>query len=99
MKGFDREEFLNFINQKWKGDKNCPLCGVNSWNIGPVVAPNLLQDGGVVFGAGMIPMVPVVCESCGYMLFFNPAVTQLIKNDPPKPPEPEGDATGRRIDS
>ncbi len=91
MNGFDREDFVNFINQKWKGNKTCPLCGVNSWAVGPIVAPNLFERGAVVFGGKMIPMIPLICESCGYMMFFNPAVTQLIKSEPPaeKPAEPE----------
>ena len=81
MAAFDKEEFLTFINQKWLGGKTCPCCGINSWNVGDLVAPSLYTEGGgITIGGPMMPFVPLICLSCGYTLFFNPAATGILKD-------------------
>ena len=77
-----REHVLAFVQSKWRGDGKCPICKEVAWvmhNIGvlPVRPPRMatgqasLEDVDAVF-----PFAPLVCENCGYTMFFSENVAR-----------------------
>jgi len=74
-------QFVEHLRNKWK-QRICPVCGSREWTV-----PNCLFElrefsgGKLVIGGGMnvYSVVPVICESCGYSLFFSAARSGLAK--------------------
>ncbi|RME21446.1 MAG: hypothetical protein D6806_14690 [Deltaproteobacteria bacterium] len=74
-------KFVEHVRQKWQV-RTCPICGSKDWTV-----PNCLFElrefsgGGLVIGGGMsvYSVVPVICESCGYSVFFSAARAGLVE--------------------
>ncbi len=83
----DIKRFKEWLNQKWKGAKRCPICGSNSWGIGETpVEVREFHGGGLVATGLVYPLVAVTCGVCGYTLLFNAIVADLVKIEPEKTP-------------
>lgn len=68
-------KFESVVQTKWIN--GCPLCGGKQWSYDEklVVTPmNLGDDGGVVLGGKIIPLVAVACSNCGNTVFVNAKV-------------------------
>jgi hypothetical protein len=61
-----------WINQKCSGLR-CSACGDEKWTVGDLVVMTDLSAMGMPTSAGF-PSVPVVCNSCGYTVFFATAI-------------------------
>lgn len=69
----------NFVREKFKG-QSCPLCGSTDQPStiginGNVVFSNLNgmdADGNNIYGS--IPIIPLLCESCGHVTNLSPTV-------------------------
>ena len=86
----DREKATAWLEEKWKGRKECPICGSNSWALPDVVSevrPFMPRAWGLT--AGLMPLVLVVCDNCGHTLAFNALVMGLVEHPEPEVEEAE----------
>ncbi|MBY0523421.1 MAG: hypothetical protein K2R98_08475 [Gemmataceae bacterium] len=61
---------------------HCPLCGMASgWIAGPLVAMPANQGGAVNFGT-LVPVLPLTCSNCAYVLSLNAALVGLVPANP-----------------
>jgi len=70
----NRERIAQYLATKWDGPVVCPVCKTTHWSIGdvvdlPVRDPDFLPDQG--YAAQVYPLVPVYCDNCSYVLWFN----------------------------
>jgi len=91
MSQIDVSIVFEFLQAKWK-DRPCPMCGQDSWSIQQGVFALLeLHEKGVAIGssspspvhpaAEVVPVVPVVCKSCGNTVLVNAIVADIIKEE------------------
>lgn len=73
---------MAWLNDRWQGQKTCPVCSNNKWQLGGLVELRPYTGGGLVIGGGVFPTLQVICENCGNTLLFNALVAGLL------PPEP-----------
>ena len=72
------DKFLEFLNEKWTEQKQCPICGKNNWVLGSYITRNDPLRPRVTKVLGTYCYAHVACDFCGYTLFFN-AVTAGIE--------------------
>lgn len=82
MAKLDNEKILAYLRTKWAG-RPCQMCGVGSWN----VQDSLFQltefnEGSVVLGGPVVPILPVVCGNCGNTVLVNALVSGALKPPP-----------------
>jgi len=81
----EKAQFAEWLHSVWKGPKECPICHVESWNQGDhfVYAP-IYYQGAFVAGSVAYPSVILICDNCGYTLFFNAVIMDLLVPGPEK---------------
>jgi predicted nucleic-acid-binding Zn-ribbon protein len=67
-----RQKVIAWLNQKCS-DLKCSACGDEKWTVGDLAVMTDLSAMGMPASAGF-PCVPVVCNSCGYTVFFATAI-------------------------
>ncbi|MCM6761407.1 zinc ribbon domain-containing protein [Rathayibacter sp. ZW T2_19] len=72
------EAALAWMSENWTQSKNCPICGTNDWEVGPVVEMREFQDGGMFLGAPLVPVFTVQCTKCGYVMLINALVSGVV---------------------
>jgi len=74
-----KEQFLKWINEKWQGEKKCPVCKENNWIITNDIFEMYKSWGTnrIKIGGERYPVIGLVCNNCGYTLFFNPLIVGL----------------------
>ncbi len=85
----DQDEVIEWLNEKWQGEKNCPLCGENNWNIGEQAGKLPLYYRSPVVGGPGYPLVVITCNHCGYTLLFNALFMGLVPSDMESGARPE----------
>ena len=80
MTKIDTEKVLEWINNNWVGSKECQICGQIDW----VIMEEIWQMGhfveGKLFSSGpILPLVALMCNSCGYTIFFNAIAVKAVK--------------------
>ena len=81
----DIDAILKWLNHNWQGQKLCPICQKNNWNISDTVYEiREFQGGGLVVGGPVYPTIGVICNVCGHTLFFNALKLGIIKGPPKK---------------
>lgn len=89
MSQIDLSNVLGFLREKWR-DRPCPMCGQNSWSVQQGVFALLeLREKEVAIGSSspppdrpapqVVPVVPVVCKSCGNTVLINAIVADIIE--------------------
>lgn len=79
MKILDSQKVINFLNMKW-GGAVCPLCGGREWNITDrTFELREYNEGNLVVGGAIVPIIPVTCSNCGNTVFINALSTDLLK--------------------
>jgi predicted nucleic-acid-binding Zn-ribbon protein len=69
-----RQKVITWLNRKCSGLK-CSACGAEKWTVGDLVAMTDLSAKGMPSSAGF-QAVPVICNSCGYTVFFSMAIIE-----------------------
>lgn len=59
-----------WMSRHWR-NPHCPICGKQSFGVGPIIAPPLIEDGGVSLGGATVPLVLITCGDCGYSFTIN----------------------------
>jgi predicted RNA-binding Zn-ribbon protein involved in translation (DUF1610 family) len=75
------ENALKHLNKKW-GQKNCPMCGENSWNVSDKIFElREFHNGNLVVGkeSTIFPVFPVSCNNCGNSIFVNALIAGAIQ--------------------
>jgi hypothetical protein len=67
-----RQKVKTWLNQKCSGLR-CSACGDERWTVGDLV---VMADPGAMDmpNSAGFPSVPVICNSCGYTVFFATAI-------------------------
>jgi hypothetical protein len=76
------EKALRHLNEKW-GQKNCPMCGINNWNVSDKIFElREFNNGNLVVGkeSTIFPVFPVSCNNCGNSIFVNALIAGAIEN-------------------
>jgi predicted nucleic-acid-binding Zn-ribbon protein len=74
------EKLIAWLNKKWQGNKNCPICSQNNWAVGSVLELREFNDGNLVVGGPITPVIPIICNNCGHTLMFNAIVSGIIES-------------------
>lgn len=76
----EKQRALTWINEKWKGGKDCPICTSNNWAVEGVVELRPYQGGSLVIGGvtGSYPVAQLICATCGYTHFFNAVLSGIV---------------------
>jgi hypothetical protein len=78
MAKFDGSKVIEHLRAKWAG-RPCPMCGVNSWSVQDSTYQLLeFNQGTLVVGGPVIPIVPVVCNNCGNTILVNAIIAGLL---------------------
>jgi len=78
---FDSDKFIKLLNEKWGGRK-CPMCGGGPWNVQD--SPFQLMkfnEGKIVVGGPLIPVIPVSCRNCGNTVLVNAIIAGVVEPD------------------
>lgn len=75
----ERQRALDWLEQKWRGDRRCPVCQTNQWSIGDVVEVRPFTGGGLTIGGPLYPLFFVTCVNCGYTLTFNALISGVVQ--------------------
>ncbi len=77
----DVEWILPWFDKHWK-DQSCPICGNHSWQIedSPYrLDPVRFQKNGMyIISHSTRLVIPVMCETCGYIVMFDAAKTGVL---------------------
>jgi hypothetical protein len=69
-----QDRIIRKIQQKWVGPHTCPICKTDKWTLtSHVTSPVRLNGlaGGMELGGQVFPTAMLMCNNCGYLLFFN----------------------------
>jgi predicted nucleic-acid-binding Zn-ribbon protein len=72
---------IEWLGLHWKAPQTCPICGSNSWNIGNVYELRPFNRGVLSLSAPIFPVFPVTCTVCGYTMFFNAIIAEILESN------------------
>ena len=82
MAKFDGNKAIAHFSAKWAG-RSCPMCGIGGWNVQDSTYQLLeFNQGSLVVGGPVIPVIPVVCNNCGNTLLVNAIIAGVIEPQP-----------------
>jgi hypothetical protein len=82
MATFDTQHILSFLGDKWRG-RPCQMCGVGKWNVQESTFQlTEFNQGSMVIGGPVIPVVPVTCDNCGNTVLVNAILTGIVPREP-----------------
>ena len=75
----DKEKAIAWLNERWQGNKLCPICTNNSWSVSDdLVEIRPYKGGTLVVGGPLYPLMIVTCNTRGHTLLFNAIVAGLV---------------------
>lgn len=74
-----------WLEEKWKGSKNCPICLNNSWSITEPIEMRIFAGGAFFAGGNLYPAFQVICTTCGHVILFNSIVAGITARPEPEP--------------
>jgi hypothetical protein len=70
------------LNSKWVGKRECSVCKNNSWNIHPqVYEMRQFNEGGMVLGGPLLPLIIVECNNCGNTISINAIKAGVVSSE------------------
>ncbi len=71
MADVDGSKVLEFLKEKW-GGRTCPMCSKGPLAINPKTFQlTEFNEGSLVIGGPVFPVIPVSCENCGHMILVS----------------------------
>jgi hypothetical protein len=68
----EKAKISKWLQEKWPGEAKCPISGHDEWILADrLVSPLTRRKNAVTIGGPTYPLVMIICEGCGYTLFFN----------------------------
>lgn len=86
MADIDVQKMIDFLQEKWGDKKPCPMCGGTDWEIfGKTFSPIEFTEGTPIGRGGRIavPVVPIVCTTCGNTILVSAIVSGFMEADEP----------------
>lgn len=81
MSKFDGTKLVEHLRTKWHG-RSCPMCNAGTWNVQNSTYQLLeFNQGGLVLGGPVIPVIPIVCSNCGNTLLINAITAGIVASD------------------
>lgn len=80
MSKVNQAKLLRVLNTKW-GNSKCPMCHNGSLNANDIVYElREFNNGNIVLSGEqkIWPVVPVTCNNCGYTLFVNAKIADVM---------------------
>ena len=75
----EQEKVIDWLNQKWIGEKKCPICNFNNWAISEqILELREYSGGGLKIGGPVYPLFSLTCQNCGHTLLFNSLVSKVL---------------------
>lgn len=76
-----RKRTIEWLDKKSPKGMTCPICSQMVWTIGEVAELRSFEGGTLVIGgnSSTYPVVPVICRNCGYTMFINAAISQIVQ--------------------
>lgn len=75
------KKLQDHIQENWKAPVRCPVCWSNEWNLSNhIYELREFQRGSLSVGSGsggIVPLSPVICETCGNTVLINPLVAGI----------------------
>ena len=69
-----------WLERFWGTDPPCPVCTNTEWFIAPLVeSPIRPLEMGAVLQGQAVPLVPVICKTCGHVMWFH-AITMGLSS-------------------
>jgi len=79
MANYDAKKIITHLETKWAG-RRCPMCSIGTWNVADSVFQLMeFNEGNMVIGGPIIPVIPVTCTNCGNVVFVNAIVAGAVK--------------------
>lgn len=79
-----KKKLLEYLEQKWGRDSRCPMCGHKSWTVHDTTFEiREFNEGNMVLGGPVIPVVTIMCTNCGNTLFVNALQAGAVEADEP----------------
>lgn len=77
----DGPKVLNHLNSKW--NSSCPTCGNANYAEAADRVFQLLEfnQGSIVVGGPVMPVVPVICRFCGNVQLLSAITAGVVKNN------------------
>ena len=80
----ERQKVVNWLKEKAPSPA-CPFCGTKHWSISnAAICPQVYIPGPLMLGGPTVPLVLVVCETCGFVASFSAVTTGVIPADDPQ---------------
>lgn len=78
VESMEAKEIAAWLDTNWPGPKACPICKNNSWHIPKTVFElRTFHRGEIITPSAAIPLAPVTCKVCGFVLLFNAMIADL----------------------
>ena len=78
MSKFDGNKILEHLKTHW-GKRACPMCGKGPWNaLDSTYQLTEYNEGSLVLGGPLVPVIPVTCGSCGNTVLVNAIVAKVV---------------------
>jgi hypothetical protein len=75
----EREQALQWLNEKWKEPRECPICKGTKWSLmDELLELRPFEYGRIIMGQPPIPIFIMICATCGYFLPFSAVLAKGI---------------------
>jgi len=77
-----RNKFIDWLDSKWITDHVCPICRSSEWVVSDyLVELREFKRGDLVMGGPIMPIIPLVCNYCGYTMLFNAITSNIMEKN------------------
>ena len=72
----EKETVRQWIDSNWTGSDFCPISGHNDW----IIVDHIVRPiaGSTLLSGSNYPQVMLVCQGCGYTIYFNAVLMGLV---------------------
>jgi hypothetical protein len=83
MTEFNKEKAQEWISKYWTRPKECTVCGSDQWLLLDNVWELRKFERGtlVIGGSPILPVVALMCNVCGHLIFFNAIAVRAIARE------------------
>ena len=74
-----QQKFNEWIEKVWIGSKKCPICESEEWLVCKISEVREYGGGSFNVGSPVMPVIPVICNICGYTMLFNAIKMGIIR--------------------